>query len=54
MNTAETEVPTREGESKGTVPYRVVFARGVANLTIRVDESMPDKYRAEFTGRTHV
>jgi hypothetical protein len=33
-----------------TVPYRLVFPHGVANLTIRVNESMPDTYRGDFYG----
>lgn len=50
MNTVETGGPTREGEGKVTAPYRLVFPHGVANLTIRVLESMPDRYRGEFYG----
>jgi hypothetical protein len=48
MNTEETATATREGVAKATA--RLVFPYGVANLTIRVDESMSEKYRAEFYG----
>jgi hypothetical protein len=50
MNSVEAGPEIREGESKVTVPYRLVFPHGVANLTIRVNESMTDSYRGEFYG----
>jgi len=31
-------------------PYRLVFPRGVANLTVRVDPSMTGTYQGEFYG----
>lgn len=48
MNTVESATATRDGVAKATA--RLVFPHGVANLTIRVDESMPEKYRGEFDG----
>lgn len=33
-----------------TTPYRLAFPHGVANLTVRVDPSMPGTYRGEFYG----
>ena len=34
----------------GRTPYRLVFPRGVANLTVRVDPSMTAAYQGEFYG----
>src|SRR5437899_2270329 len=48
MNTVETTVATPEQVAKATM--RLVFPHGVANLTIRADESMSDAYRGEFYG----
>jgi hypothetical protein len=48
MDTVETAMATREGVAKATA--QLVFPHGVANLTIRVDESMLKKYRGEFDG----
>lgn len=33
-----------------TTPYRLLFPHGVANLTVRVDPSVPGAYRGEFYG----
>jgi len=33
-----------------TMPYRLAFPHGVANLTVRVDPSTPGAYRGEFYG----
>jgi hypothetical protein len=48
MNTVQTTVATPEQVAKATM--RLVFPHGVANLTIRADESMSDAYRSEFFG----
>jgi len=48
MNNVETETATVEPMASATT--RLVFPHGVANLTIRVDESMPDTYRGAFYG----
>jgi hypothetical protein len=50
MNTVVTETAGRESGSNVRTPYRLVFPHGVANLTIRVDRSMPAEYRGEFYG----
>jgi hypothetical protein len=34
----------------GLTPYRLVFPRGVANLTVRVDPAMTGTYKGEFYG----
>jgi hypothetical protein len=48
MNTVETTAATLEHGAKATM--RLVFPHGVANLTIRADESMSESYRGEFYG----
>jgi len=48
MNTVETTAATPEQVAKATI--RLEFPHGVANLTIRADESMSDAYRGEFYG----
>jgi hypothetical protein len=48
MNTLETTAATLEQGAKATM--RLVFPHGVANLTIRADESMSESYRGEFDG----
>jgi hypothetical protein len=48
MNTVETTLATLDRQVKATM--RLVFPNGVANLTIRADESMADVYRGEFDG----
>jgi hypothetical protein len=48
MDTVQTASAAREGVAKATM--QLVFPHGVANLTIRVDESMSEKYRGEFSG----
>ena len=48
MNTVETTAVTPEQVAKATM--RLVFPHGVANLTIRANESMSDAYRGEFYG----
>ena len=48
MNTGETTAATPEQVAKATI--RLEFPHGVANLTIRADESMSDAYRGEFYG----
>jgi hypothetical protein len=48
MNTVETTAATLEHQAKTTM--RLVFPHGVANLTIRVDDTMSDPYRGEFYG----
>lgn len=41
---------TVESVEKATAPFRLVFPHGVANLTIRADQSMAMEYRGEFYG----
>jgi hypothetical protein len=48
MNRIETATTTLERGATATT--RLVFPHGVANLTIRADESMSDAYRGEFYG----
>ena len=48
MNSAQNTSATLDRGAKATTG--LVFPHGVANLTIRVDESMPDAYRGEFSG----
>jgi hypothetical protein len=48
MNAIESKTET--GQSPSRTSYRLVFPHGVANLTIRVDDSMLGVYRGEFFG----
>jgi hypothetical protein len=48
MNTVETTAATVDQGTKATM--RLLFPHGVANLTVRVDQSMSDAYRGEFYG----
>jgi hypothetical protein len=48
MNTIETTTATPEQVAKATM--RLEFPHGIANLTIRADESMSEAYRGEFYG----
>jgi len=48
MNSVQNTSPTLDRGAKATTG--LVFPHGIANLTIRVDESMPDTYRGEFSG----
>ena len=50
MSTSQTSTETSGGKTKTTVTSRLVFPHGVANLTIRVDASITETYRAEFYG----
>jgi hypothetical protein len=50
MNNVVTEPATPGSGAKATTPYRLVFPHGVANLTIRVDPSMPAEYHGAFYG----
>jgi len=48
MNTVETTAATSGQVAKATM--RLAFPHGVANLTIRADQSMSEAYRGEFFG----
>ena len=50
MNNSQTTAQTSERTAKATATNSLVFPHGVANLTIRVDASMTETYRAEFYG----
>jgi hypothetical protein len=50
MNTRETGTTTIDRATRAAPPYRLVFPHGVANLSIRVDATMPETYRGEFYG----
>ena len=50
MNNSQTTTQPSEGKAKAPATNRLVFPHGVANLTIRVDASIPETYRAEFYG----
>lgn len=50
MNNVQTPTAHRPDEATAKTTNRLVFPHGVANLTLRVDESMPDAYRAAFYG----
>src|ERR671935_2054869 len=55
MNNGQTTTQTTDGKMTATATNRLVFPHGVANLTIRVEESIPETYRAEFYGpKPHV
>ena len=55
MNNRQTTMQTTEGKTRATATNRLVFPHGVANLTIRVEESITETYRAEFYGpKPHV
>jgi hypothetical protein len=46
----QTSTESRPDRATARTTNRLVFPHGVANLTLRVDESMPDDYRAAFYG----
>jgi hypothetical protein len=50
MNNVQTPTTSLADQAKGTPAFRLVFPHGVANLTIRVEASMPGTYRGEFYG----
>lgn len=55
MNNLEATTTSASAQQKPTSTNRLVFPHGVANLTMRVDESMAGTYRGEFYGpKPHV
>lgn len=50
MNANQSTTESRETSGPPATTSRLVFPHGVANLTIRVDASMPERYRASFYG----